>query len=150
MLTFSSLDLLKQIYFLHHYKHSRVIIVTGATGTGKSTQVPKLLLYAHKINTFSFSGKVLSTQPRIAPTIQNANRISYEMGVRISDQNNNPTDNFYIQYKTKDKGHTNTSINIPYTFTEMTDGTLYKIIKKDIYLTEKIFFNNNTIYNNKN
>ena len=55
--------------------------VTGSTGTGKSTQVPKLLMYALKMIDYKDNGSIICTQPRIPPTINNAERISLELVV---------------------------------------------------------------------
>ena len=42
--TFYSMDWISQINFYNHYINHQVIFVTGSTGTGKSTEVPKLFL----------------------------------------------------------------------------------------------------------
>ena len=44
-----TMDWLCQIKFFYNYSNNRVMFVTGSTGAGKSTQVPKLLLYAQSI-----------------------------------------------------------------------------------------------------
>ena len=62
-------------------------MLTGGTGVGKSTQVPKLLLYGLKAFDKKFDGKIICTQPRIAPTINNAATISRELGVDIQEYN---------------------------------------------------------------
>jgi HrpA-like RNA helicase len=72
-----------QINFFHHYIHHRVLYITGSTGVGKSTQVPKLLLYALKAYEMKNDGTVVCTEPRIPPTKNNAERISEELGVPI-------------------------------------------------------------------
>jgi hypothetical protein len=76
------LNWISQISFFHKYLNNRVIFVTGSTGVGKSSQIPKLLYYALKAIDRKISGKVICTQPRIPPTISNAKRISEELGFR--------------------------------------------------------------------
>jgi len=124
--TFYAMDWISQINFFHRYINNRIIMITGATGAGKSTQIPKLLLYGLKMINFNNSGKVVSTQPRISPTILNAEQISKEMGVAIRSYSkiyNKKISNFlgYIQYKTANDAH---QYNTDYYFKEMTDGTL--------------------------
>ena len=101
--------------------------VTGATGAGKSSQVPKLLLYGLKMVDFNSSGKVVSTQPRISPTVSNANEIAEQMGVPINSYSKTLDTNIktfmgYIQYKTMKNTHLADKFN--YYFKEMTDGSL--------------------------
>lgn len=109
--SFYSIDWVSQINFFHRYINNRVLLITGATGQGKSTQIPKLLLYALKMIDRKNNGKVICSQPRIKPTEENSERISFEMGVPIfetSSNNNNEkifTFNSNIQYKTEKKYH---------------------------------------------
>ena len=98
------MDWLAQINFFNHYINHQIIFVTGSTGTGKSTQVPKLIMYALKMYDYKNNGKIICTQPRIPPTENNAVRISEELGVPIrtkskifNDDVN--TNNYYLQYK---------------------------------------------------
>lgn len=80
---FYAMDWVSQINFYHHYINNRIVMLTGGTGVGKSSQVPKLLLYGLKAFDKNFSGKVICTQPRISPTTDNAKNISSEMGIPI-------------------------------------------------------------------
>nr|URM62199.1 ATP dependent RNA helicase [Mimivirus sp.] len=72
-----------QINFYHHYANNRVMYITGATGVGKSTQVPKLLMYSQKMMDYNANGKIICTQPRVPPTVGNAETISRELGVQL-------------------------------------------------------------------
>lgn len=99
-----ALDWIYQMQFFHRFLNNRLIYVTGAPGQGKSTQVPKLLYYATKAFSLEFNPKVVSTQPRIKPTKENADTIANEMGLPIIVNNNN-TFLDYIQYLTKEDKH---------------------------------------------
>ena len=136
--TFYAMDWISQIGFYHKYINNRVLYVTGGTGVGKSTQVPKLLLYGLKMINHKMNGKVISTQPRTKPTIENAQRISLEMGVSIVetiktlDEATNKyknekikTFNGHVQYKTQKDSHISEITN--YYFKEMTDGSFVHI-----------------------
>ncbi|CAH6421425.1 DEAD/DEAH box RNA helicase [uncultured virus] len=99
--TFYAMDWISQISFFHRYLNNRVMFVTGGTGVGKSTQVPKLLLYALKAIDYKNLGKIICSQPRVPPTRGNSEIIASQMGVNIDDLNNN----YYIQYQTKEDKH---------------------------------------------
>ncbi len=57
-------------------RESRVVIVSGETGCGKSTQIPKMCLEAGR----GIDGKVGCTQPRRIAAIAVARRIAEELG----------------------------------------------------------------------
>lgn len=127
-----AMNWVSQLNFFHHYSNNRVIMVTGATGAGKSTQVPKLLMYAMLVIDYNHSGKTICTQPRIPPTTLNAGTISKELGVPIHDNDNERTSNFFVQFKHSKSDHvqeTNNYLRI------VTDGTLYQQLKNNAYLT---------------
>ena len=109
--SFYSMDWVSQINFFHKYINNRVIYITGATGQGKSTQVPKLFLYSLKMIDRNERGKIICSQPRIKPVIENSEQISYELGVPIVETSNNykkniKTFNSYVQYQTQNESHT--------------------------------------------
>ena len=58
---------------------NRVIIVSGNTGCGKSTQVPQFIFEKNK------DSKILITQPRRIAAISIAKRLSYEMKSKLGD-----------------------------------------------------------------
>ncbi len=125
---FYAMDWISQISFFQHFIFHQVMYVTGATGQGKSTQVPKLLVYAMKCIDYKSNGKVICTQPRVPPTVGNATRISDELGVPIELTTNTSTikmktNNFYVQFKHQGEAHTiaNAYFN---TLKIVTDGTL--------------------------
>lgn len=141
-LSFYALDWLSQINFFHHYIHHRIIYVTGATGQGKSTQVPKLLMYALKAYEYKFNGKVVCTQPRIPPTKNTVDRVSAELGLPVFSLDNKnekiKTNNFYLQMKYSEDSHVKN--NCPHlTLKIMTDGTLIEELQNNLFMKEQIF-----------
>lgn len=105
-----AMNWISQIAFFHKYINKRVSMVTGSTGVGKSTQIPKLLLYALKAIDYKSNGTVICTQPRISPTEGNAERIADELGVPIKTYSHKyntfiPAENFYVQFKHQKKSH---------------------------------------------
>ena len=130
------------------------MFITGGTGTGKSTQVPKLLLYGLQL-LGNYSGKVVNTQPRINATKGNAERISDELGVPIKIYN--PIKNkkelssfFNVQYKTGDSSenathdlkNTENSKSLSSYLQIVTDGTLLETVKLSPYLKTSYLLNN--------
>jgi hypothetical protein len=141
--SFYAMDWISQINFFHRYIHHRVLYVTGATGVGKSTQVPKLLMYALKAYEMINNGKVVCTQPRIPPTKNNAERISEELGVPIArvipkSMEKEKTDNFYVQMKYSEDSHIKD--NCPHLILKiLTDGTLYEELQNNPMMKEQIY-----------
>lgn len=138
--SFYGMNLFTQINFFHKYINNRVLFVTGGTGVGKSTQTPKLLLYALKMIDYKTNGKVAMTQPRTGPTINNSARISEELGVPViqysrtqNDQIN--TKNYYVQYKFKTDSHVSKH-DMSY-LKLITDGTLFMELNNNILLRNK-------------
>lgn len=131
---FYAMDWMTQINFFHTYINHRVMFVTGSTGQGKSTQVPKLLMYALKMIDYKENGSVICTQPRIPPTVNNAQRIAFELGVPIIQpsltiNDKVPTDNFYCMYRYQGAQHTTKASDKHLTLKVVTDGTLLEEIK---------------------
>jgi len=137
-----AMDWISQINFFHRYIYHRIIYITGATGIGKSTQVPKLLLYATLAFNFNTDGNIACSQPRQRPTTDIANRISNELQVPIM-KNEIKTDNYYIQYQHHADKHIREN-NRALTF--LTDGILLnKLINNSL-----LFIELNNKYINKN
>lgn len=137
---FYAVDWFSQINFFHHYLNHRVLYVTGATGTGKSTQVPKLLIYGLKVYEMRSTGKIICTQPRITPTTSTAERVSKELGLPIKNEPRHEkkfTDNFYMMMKYSGGSHLKANCNHP-TIKIVTDGTLYEEIKGNPLLKKQI------------
>jgi hypothetical protein len=151
---FYAMDWICQISFFQHYIFHQVMYVTGATGQGKSTQIPKLLLYALKAIDYKSDGKVICTQPRTNATMGNATRIAEELGVPIEKVSNNSvykikTSNYYVQYKHKTGSHSNS--NAKHSFLRIvTDGTLFQELKTNLTLLNKRKTDTINQYVNKN
>ena len=111
-------DWICQIQQFHHFIHNRVILVTGATGAGKSTIFPFIMLYAYKIINYNNNAKIICTSPRKKPVIANALRIAGSLGVSIIDNGINE-----IQYYTSTNQQTNDNNYHP-TLRFVTDGSL--------------------------
>ena len=156
-----AMDWISQIIFFHHYLNNRVIFVTGATGVGKSSQIPKLFMYAVKMIDYKLNGKVICTQPRKPPTVQNALYMSSDVGFPIEEYNEDVdakvvTPNYNIQYKHQEKKHVYDN-QIGVTLKFVTDGTLMSDLylnpllkksiisgrKKDKSAENRIFISNN-------
>jgi hypothetical protein len=141
-----------QIQLYYHYDNNRLLYITGATGAGKSTLAPFLLVYAVKILNFNNNAKVVCTQPRTQPVKSNSERIAESIGYLITIKKDNSLDNKnelykktnisegipqninYIQYKHKN-GALIDDLYHPY-LRLYTDGSLYNIIKQ-CYLFKK-------------
>ncbi|AYV81651.1 MAG: HrpA-like RNA helicase, partial [Harvfovirus sp.] len=118
-----AMNWVSQIGFFHRYLNNRVIFITGSTGVGKSTQMPKLFLYALKAIDYKNAGSVICTEPRRQPTVKNASRVSDELGVPILDKK------YYVQYRHKEKSHVN-NVDSEYLMLKfVTDGTLLQEIR---------------------
>ncbi|KAI8380367.1 P-loop containing nucleoside triphosphate hydrolase protein [Blakeslea trispora] len=68
-----------QDHILELIQKHQVIIISGETGCGKSTQVPQFLA-EHLLLGSNQAGSVICTQPRRISAISIANRVSIEMG----------------------------------------------------------------------
>nr|QFG74274.1 MAG: hypothetical protein [Megaviridae environmental sample] len=140
--TFYAMDWISQINFFNHYINHQILYVTGSTGTGKSTQVPKLLLYALKAISYRLNGRVICTQPRISPTEGNATWISQETGVPIEFFSKTSPDkinsnNYYLQFKHQKNQHIKDNCN-HLTLRMVTDGTLLIDLLGNPVLKEQI------------
>jgi hypothetical protein len=100
----TAFEWIAQMGFCHKFIHNRVSYITGATGAGKSTQVPKLYMYylvslEHKLN-----ATVLLTVPRTNVATGTSNFISKELSVPFKHYEGTKevlTPNRTIQFKHK-------------------------------------------------
>ncbi len=96
-----------------------VVIVSGATGSGKTTQIPKICLAAGR----GIDGRIGCTQPRRIAAITVANRIAEELGEDLGKS---------VGYKIRfdEKGSRDGYIKV------MTDGVLLAEAQSDPFLNE--------------
>lgn len=144
--TFYAVNWVSQIDFYFRFINQRVMLVTGATGQGKSTQVPKLYLYGLKSFLYKNNGKIICTVPRTDPTIENTKNISSSMGIGIEEYSEYfkekvRTLNHIVQYKVDGSSHKKDS---NFFLRIVTDGTLLQIIKNNVLLKNN---NNDKILN---
>jgi hypothetical protein len=140
-----AMNWVSQISFFHRFINNRMIMVTGSTGVGKSTQIPKLLLYGLSSILHKNQGIVVCTEPRIPPTWKNAVRVADELGVPIEEHNEVY---YHVQYKfsqssnnefvdnTRANSHIQENIS-GLVLRFVTDGTLLKEIKNPYLLKVK-------------
>ena len=140
-----ALDWCSQIGFVHKYIHQRVSYMTGATGVGKSTQVPKLYMYYLKAIDYNSSGRVVCTQPRKAPTKNNADQVSKELGYPIF-MNNKDTEYYYVQMHHKTQQHIALVPHLSLKY--ITDGTLVQEFKNASPLLKRLQFDGSMANNN--
>ncbi len=99
-------------------KH-QVVIVSGETGSGKTTQIPKFCLGADR----GIDGRIGCTQPRRIATTSVARRIAEEMGESLGRS---------VGYKIRFQDRTAPEALIKI----MTDGILLTEVQRDRYLSE--------------
>ena len=95
-------------------REHRVIIVAGETGSGKSTQLPKLCLEAGR----GQQGRIGCTQPRRIAALSLANRVAEEMGGECGG---------LVGYKIRFNSRTGPATRIKF----MTDGVLLAETQRD-------------------
>jgi hypothetical protein len=93
-------DWICQIQQYHRFIHNRVMLVTGATGAGKSTIFPFIMLYAYKIINYNNNSKIICTAPRHKPVKDNAARIARSLGTSIVENEINQIQYYTGIYKT--------------------------------------------------
>jgi ATP-dependent helicase HrpA len=98
-------------------KRHRVVIITGETGSGKTTQIPKMCLEAGR----GIPGIIGCTQPRRVAAITVAHRIAEEMNEAVGRS-------VGYQIRFEDRSGRNNYIKI------MTDGILLNEAQNDPYL----------------
>ena len=98
-------------------QENQVVIVAGETGSGKTTQLPKMCLQAG----LGVMGMIGHTQPRRIAASSVANRISDELAVTLGEQ-------VGFQVRFKDESGDKTLIKL------MTDGILLAEIQQDKFL----------------
>ena len=98
--------------------HNQVIIVAGETGSGKTTQLPKLAMLAGR----GITGQIGHTQPRRLAARSVATRISEELGEELGK-----TVSFKVRFTEEGTRHSIVKL--------MTDGILLSEMAYDKFLT---------------
>ena len=109
----------KKDAIVHAIREHQVIIISGDTGCGKSTQIPKMCLEAGR----GIGGKIACTQPRRIAATTIAGRIAEELGEEIGKS---------VGYKIRFKDRTSRYGYIKV----MTDGMLLAETQQDPHLNE--------------
>jgi ATP-dependent helicase HrpA len=100
-------------------KENQVLVVAGDTGSGKTTQLPKVCLQAG----FGRLGLIGHTQPRRLAAVSVADRIASELGAKVGE-------GVGFQIRFDDKSSESSYLKL------MTDGILLAEIQQDRYLNK--------------
>ena len=126
---------LAQLNFFHHFINNRIIFLTAGTGVGKSTQTPKLILYASMLIDKNYHPNIIISQPRQMPTENTPDYIAKQMGVPHSGFEDI---NYIVQYKHKDKSHIPPeNLNVPRSIKYVTDQILFNELIRNISLYDE-------------
>lgn len=127
-----AMNWVSQISLYHRFLNCRFGMITGATGVGKSTQGPKLMLYALRALEGRSRASIVCTEPRIDITRKNAVEVADQMGVPLMQFNSDvvggklsleETGNAGVGYKFK--GNT-LGLGAPIQLSFITDGSMLR------------------------
>ncbi len=106
-------------------RHNDVVIITGATGSGKTTQVPQFLLEEGLGDPRSAgqSGMIVVTQPRRVAAITCAKRVANETGAPVGRM---------VGYQVRHKASVSNATRLKF----VTDGVLLRETEDDLLLTK--------------
>jgi len=108
---------IQQLSVYHRLYHSRITLVTGGTGVGKSRHSPKLFFYAMMMMFYNSTPRMICTQPRINPTKNAATGLADDLGCPIIVAPTAPATpataaevellrkDYYIQYKYSEESY---------------------------------------------
>ncbi|MDO4912924.1 MAG: ATP-dependent RNA helicase HrpA [Bifidobacteriaceae bacterium] len=100
--------------------HSQVVIISGETGSGKTTQLPKMLL---EMGRGTHGHQIVHTQPRRLAAYSVAERISHELQTSLGQE-------VGVQVRFNDKTSPHTRLRV------VTDGILLAQIQRDPLLSK--------------
>lgn len=100
---------------------SDTLIITGETGSGKSTQVP-IIIYEAFLSAASKNAIICVTQPKRIAAMTLAKRVSYEMSVKLKDSSIDTKLGGLVGYSVRFDDKTSSSTRIKY----VTDGMLLR------------------------
>ncbi|KAF4966053.1 hypothetical protein FSARC_6253 [Fusarium sarcochroum] len=106
----------KRQEFLYLYHQNQVLVVSGETGSGKSTQIPQFILF----DEFSSTKMIACTQPRRTAATSVAERVAAEMDVKLGEE---------VGCHVRFDKRTHAKTRLGY----MTDGMLLQLVKGDLY-----------------
>jgi hypothetical protein len=139
-------DWIGQIGFCHHFINNRIIFLTAPTGVGKSTEIPKLLVYYSMVLDCNTAPKIACTQPRRKP-VEAAGYVAATLGVpiQVDKENDPPSENYFVQFRHEKRSHVK-NISLPILQYMTGDTLLYEIndplIKKSTgnsYLPDNLY-----------
>ena len=144
---FSSMNWVVQLKFFYNFMNDRIIFLTGATGAGKSSQIPKLVLYGQQMinqtQKIKTKNRVIVTVPRISIVTETASRMSSSLGHSISDGH------YSVQFKYSTDKHVKSLDNyIRFTtdgafLNDITDST--KISTYEVLIVDEVHEHNMNI-----
>jgi hypothetical protein len=141
-----------QVGFCHRFIHNRVNYITGATGAGKSTEIPKLYIYYSKSIDRIPNTTVIVTVPRKNVAEENSEYVSNQLALprEVYDQNDKAqeSNNFTIQYKHSTASHY-TNGNFP-KIQFVTDGTVRDMLTNPLGISTHKNKNKNFVYGRSN
>ncbi|KAJ8043055.1 putative ATP-dependent RNA helicase DHX37 [Holothuria leucospilota] len=100
-------------------KEHPVVIISGETGSGKTTQVPQFLYEAG----YAMNGKIGITEPRRVAAVTMSQRVAKETSLSQSR---------FVSYQIRYEGNVTDDTKIKF----MTDGVLLKEIQRDFLLSQ--------------
>lgn len=158
-----------QIGFCHRFINNRINYVTGGTGAGKSTQVPKMYMYYLKAIDRIPDGTVMVTVPRknvasgVSKFVSKELALTYDIynpetkqPITYYDENTDKNidirqPNYYVQFKYMGDSHMpeDDDIGIYPKIKYITDGSVL-VDTKDPLFVNKFKYNNTVFYGKKN
>ena len=87
----NSYNWMVQIGFCHHFIHNRITFITGDTGVGKTSEIPKLYMYFSNAIDNKLNVKIACLQPRKNIIDMQCERMANSLGVPMNKKN------YYIQ-----------------------------------------------------
>lgn len=125
----NAMNWIYQLLFFCNLSNNQVMFITGSTGAGKSSQIPKLLSYMMYIKKNKKGSKILVSQPRITVITNVVNGLIRNMGFEEKTS--------HIQYKTS--GPSYEKIEFGNVIKVVTDGILINYISGDEYKLHDVF-----------